>query len=177
MADIDGDTIAQLVRDVQRLKDLEAIKRLRYAYFRSMDTANIDEFRELFTPDFTCRYEGSSYLYEAKNRDEFVEMIADSFNSDSAMSHMGHHPEIDILDGENATGRWYLQDVVYKYRTNEAIYGTAIYTDRYRRTADGWRICYSEYFRIIEVVEFPPRPPQFAGRWLAEHGRKLPPVE
>ena len=174
MNDIDPEAFAQLARDVRILKDIEAIKRLRYAYFRSMDTAEFDEFRELLTPEFSAHYVGSSYEFFASNRDEFVEMIRQSFSTQMAATHQGHHPEIDIIDETNAKGRWYLQDVVYKYHTNELIYGTAIYSDRYERRADGWKIAYSEYFRVVEVVEFPPRPPKLVGHYLAQHGTKVP---
>jgi bile-acid 7alpha-dehydratase len=174
MTDIDPEAFAQLVRDVRILKDIEAIKRVRYAYCRCMDTANFDEFRELLTPEFSCRYIGGSYEFVANGRDEFVQMIKESFNTQAATTHQLHHPEIDIVDENNAKARWYLQDVVYKYITNELIYGTLIYDDRYERRESGWKLAGSEYFRVIEVVEFPPRPPRFTSRYLEANGYVLP---
>jgi len=173
MNDIDPEAFARLAREVRILTDIEAIKRLRYAYCRCMDTAQFDEFRELLTPEFSCRYIGASYEFIANGRDEFVQMIREGFNTKVGATHQLHHPEIDILDETHAKGRWYLQDVVYKYLTNELIYGTLIYDDRYERRADGWKLAHSEYYRVIEVVEFPPRPPRFTGRYLEEHGYRL----
>ncbi len=48
------------------------------------------------------------------------------------------HPGITQLDGDTATGRAYLQELV---RTRDGHQGLnfAIYHDRYRRTSDGWK--------------------------------------
>ena len=43
-----------LARQCQRLTDIEEIKRLRAAYFRCLDTANIEELAGLLTEDFSC---------------------------------------------------------------------------------------------------------------------------
>lgn len=172
MAEIDElrETVAALAKEVRKLRDIEEIRRVRYAYFRTMDTANWDEFTEQLAPDFTCRYIGGDYEFCANNRDEFVAMIKAGFNANMAAQHQGHHPEIDIIDDTHATGRWYLQDVVYQDDRNEFLYGTAIYTDRYERRADGWKLVYSEYYRIVEIAEHPPRPPHYTARYLQTAG-------
>lgn len=56
------------------------------------------------------------------------------------------HPGVIELDGDTATGRAYLQELA---RTHDGRQGLnyAIYHDRYRRTADGWK--FSE--RVYEV--------------------------
>ena len=43
--------IEDLRRDIQRLMDMEAIKQLKYAYFRCVDTANLEELATLFHDD------------------------------------------------------------------------------------------------------------------------------
>ena len=40
--------IEELRQDIQRLMDMEAIKQLKYAYFRCVDTANLEELATLF---------------------------------------------------------------------------------------------------------------------------------
>jgi ketosteroid isomerase-like protein len=56
------------------------------------------------------------------------------------------HPGTIQIDGDTATGRAYIQEVL---RTLDGIEGVnfAIYHDRYQRTADGWK--FSE--RVYEV--------------------------
>jgi hypothetical protein len=64
--------------------------------------------------------------------------------------HRVTHPEIDV-DGDEATGIWYLQDRVIVPEYNFMLYGAAFYHDRYRRTPDGWRISATGYDRTYEV--------------------------
>ena len=60
--------LAALKREVQRLSDLEACRRLRVTYFRCLDTANLADLKEILTEDFSCRCVGGDYVYEAKSR-------------------------------------------------------------------------------------------------------------
>jgi hypothetical protein len=64
--------------------------------------------------------------------------------------HRVTHPEIDV-DGDQATGIWYLQDRVIVPDFNFMLYGAGFYHDRYRRTPDGWRISATGYQRTYEV--------------------------
>jgi uncharacterized protein (TIGR02246 family) len=63
------------------------------------------------------------------------------------------HPGTIRLDGDTAAGRAYIQEIV---RTRDGRQGLnyAIYHDRYRRTADGWK--FTE--RVYEVRYFDPSP-------------------
>ncbi|MFE3027422.1 nuclear transport factor 2 family protein, partial [Nocardia tengchongensis] len=64
-----------------------------------------------------------------------------------------HHPEIDI-DGDTATGIWYLSDTVIFTETRQILTGAAFYEDRYRRGADGeWRISRTGYTRTYEAMQ------------------------
>ena len=65
--------------------------------------------------------------------------------------HQVHHPEIDV-DGDIATGRWYLQDKVVVEAFRYALEGAAFYEDRYVRTPDGWRIRHTGYRRTFELT-------------------------
>ena len=53
--------------------------------------------------------------------------------------HRVTHPEIAV-NGDEATGTWYLQDRVIVAEFDFMLIGAGFYHDRYRRTADGWRI-------------------------------------
>ena len=63
--------------------------------------------------------------------------------------HQAHHPEIEV-DGDTATGRWYLQDKVIIEAFKFVLEGAALYKDRYVRTPDGWRIAHTGYRRTFE---------------------------
>jgi hypothetical protein len=82
-------------------------------------------------------------------------------------------PEIRFTGPDSAEGTWYLEDrFINPERATDTI-GTAIYSDRYVRTPDGWRIAHSEYDRVYEVV-LPIDPgAEITSHLLARTGRKL----
>ena len=163
-----------LAAQVQRLSDIEEIQRLKNAYFRCLDTANIDELRELLTEDYSCRCAGGDYDYVASGREELLEMVRDSFNTKMATQHNGHGPEIEILSPTQAKGLWYFADQVYNFVTKEFLIGTGLYRDRYLKVDGRWKIEYAEYERVYEVTETLPRPPHLTAHYLGKHGKKLP---
>ena len=166
--------LEQLAREIQRLGDIEAIKRLRSAYFRCLDTANIQELEGLLTEDFACLCVGGDYEYKADSREEFMGMISNSFHSEMVTQHNGHGPEIDIHSDVEATGVVYFHDQVYHFRTREFLMGTGIYRDRYRKVEGQWKIEYGVYERVYELTEILPRAPHFTAHYLGKHGKKLP---
>ena len=75
-------SLAGIARQLQVLQDIEAIKRLKHAYFRCVDTANLAELEGLVHPDVTTCYVGGSYRIELGNRAEFLDMVADGSPDD-----------------------------------------------------------------------------------------------
>ena len=163
-----------LASKVQILTDIEEIQRVKNAYFRCIDTANIDELRELLTEDYSCSCIGGEYEYTASGRDEFLEMTRDSFNSKMVTQHNAHGPEIEILSPTEARGLWYFSDQVYNFFTKELLIGTGLYRDRYVKVDDRWRIQRAEYERVYEMTEILPRPPHLTAHYLGKHGKQLP---
>jgi hypothetical protein len=163
-----------LARQLQRLSDIEEIKRLRAAYFRCLDTANIEELAGLLTEDFSCLCLGGDYEYKAESKSEFLTMTEDSFHQEIVTQHNGHGPEIDLIDDERATGVVYFHDQVYHFRSKEFLMGTGIYRDRYRKVDGRWLIEYGMYERVYELTEILDREPHFTAHYLGKHGKKLP---
>lgn len=159
----------------QRLEDIEDIRQLKYRYCRCIDTANIDELRELFTEDASVLYIGGSYRFEAQGRDKILEAIAYGFHAEAAARHNVHHPEIEIISETEARGTWYLSDIFYDMRNRIITDGTALYKDQYVKTGAGWRIKRADYSRIYEIVTPMEETPNFTARYLADHGKQLPP--
>jgi SnoaL-like domain len=129
--------------------ELEAIRQLKYAYFRTLDLKQFDELGRLLTEDATAGYEDGKTVLEG--RAAIVAWLA-SVLSDPGMvtEHHGHHPEITLTSDTEAQGTWYLQDRVIIPAADLEIGGTAFYEDRYRRTPAGWRIAHTGYTRVFE---------------------------
>jgi hypothetical protein len=168
-------SIEDLQRQVRMLHDIEAIKRLKHAYFRCIDTVDMEELKRLTHPEVTTCYIGGSYRIELQGREEFLEMIASSFHAECSCRHNGHHPEIEILSETEATGIWYLHDDFYNYRAMVRTEGTALYRDRYLKVDGRWVIRHQSYERIYERIEKIPEMPKLTVNRLAVAGRRPPP--
>jgi bile-acid 7alpha-dehydratase len=164
--------LAQLKRDIQVLKDTEAVKNLKHAYFRCIDTANLDELRGLLHPKCHAKLVGGTYSIEFSGREDYIEMVANSFHSEFVGMHHGHHPEIEILSETEATGTWYLQDIAIDFRRKVTTTGSSLYYDKYTKTDGKWQISDTYYHRVYEIVEDTPERPPLTAHYLAEHGRK-----
>ncbi|MFC8045901.1 nuclear transport factor 2 family protein [Nocardia sp. NPDC057353] len=129
--------------------DVAAIERLKFRYLRTLDTKAWDEFADTMIPEATATY--SEYL-QFESREAFLAFLRNTLGPHVITEHRCDHPEIDV-DGDTATGTWYLADTVLIPAHNMLLRGAAFYTDRYRRCDDGrWRIAHTGYERTYEVV-------------------------
>lgn len=129
----------------QTLLDIEHIKQLKHRYFRFVDTKNWEGVASCFVPDATAGYPQQ----ECGSRDEIIAFLSSSMVPDMVSMHQGHHPEITV-DGDTATGVWYLHDKVFLPAFDFALEGAAIYTDSYVRTDAGWLKTRTAYDRMFE---------------------------
>ena len=136
-----------------RLEDIELIRRLKYKYWRCMDTGDIAALRDLFVEDVKVDYIGGSYRWQMQGREKILDSIAGSFNANAMACHTGHHPEIDVLTDSTATGIWYLTDIFINLAEKVRTTGSALYRDQYLKTQGQWRIAESVYERVYEEVE------------------------
>lgn len=166
--------LVQLAKDIQQLKDLEAIKRVKYVYFRCIDTANIAELREILDENITASLQGGTYNIKLEGRDNYLEMIANSFHAKFVGHHNGHHPEIDFQSPTEATGLWYLADTALNLRDKISTVGTSFYRDKYVKKNGRWVIVHTGYERIFEIVEPMDKLPNLTAHLLAKTGRKEP---
>ncbi|HZR38354.1 MAG TPA: nuclear transport factor 2 family protein [Nevskia sp.] len=158
------------------LEDLELIKRLKYAYCRCIDTANIKEVKELFTEDAGVCYVGGTYRFEVQGRDKICEALENAFHADAIAVHHVNHPEIDFQSPTEATGTWYLKDWFLDLRHKIITDGTSFYKDRYVKRNGRWLIQYASYERVYEIVTPFEKAPNITAHYLAKHGKKLPPA-
>lgn len=129
------------------MDDRYAIERLKYRYFRTLDLKQWEDFADCFVPTATGDYAGLIFA----SRDALVDYMRTNLGPGLITMHTAHHPEIDV-DTDTATGTWYLEDTVLAPELAFVLEGAAFYTDRYVRTADGWRIAHTGYRRTFEMT-------------------------
>ena len=129
--------------DFQAIADRVEIEALRGEYADAAMMRDYDRMASLFTPDAALRM--PNVPVDLVGRDEIrgwgdrVPKFVDFFVQTT-------HPGVIQLDGDTATGRAYLQELI-GLRDGSSHVNFAIYHDRYRRTEDGWK--FTE--RVYEV--------------------------
>jgi hypothetical protein len=152
------------------LASVEAIRQLKYRYFRTLDLKSWDEFGDCLAEDVVARY-GTRAMGEPvhfDSRADVVGFMSKNLGPGVITVHVANHPEIEV-DGDTATGSWAFEDTVIVPDFKVIIRGAGYYTDSYRRYADGtWRIAGTAYERIYEAMTSLDDTPSFkliANRW------------
>jgi hypothetical protein len=147
-----ADGCFQEAPEMSTLEEIEAIKRLKYKYFRCLDRKQWDEMAETFTEDAVSSYDSGKYAFEG--RDAIMAFLRDALGGSNAISrHHGHHPEIELTSPTTARGVWYLEDYVIFKDSNTALSGAGFYTDEYAKVGGHWLIRSTGYERTYEQVE------------------------
>ena len=133
------------------LAEIEAIKQVKYRYLRALDTKHWDDFADTLTEDVIGDYgESLGEEHHFTDRATLVEFMRNSMPAGVITEHRVTHPEIAV-NGDEATGIWYLQDKVIAAEFSFMLVGAGFYHDTYRRTADGWKISKTGYDRTYDA--------------------------
>ncbi len=134
------------------LAEIEAIKQLKYKYFRCLDSKKWEEMSECFTADARCWYDSGKYSFDGV--EAIMKFLRDSLSDPDIISlHHGHHPEISIGDANSATGIWYLEDRLYFTKQNMMLWGAAFYEDEYVKVDGQWKLRATGYHRTFEEIQ------------------------
>jgi uncharacterized protein (TIGR02246 family) len=127
------------------MDDIEAIRRLKALYFRTMDTKDWDAMRQVFTNDVTVDTSaaGGNIISGA---DEFLAFLKEAL-SGAVTVHQGHMPEIDLTSSTTATGIWALNDVVI-WPNGVRLTGYGHYYETYEKHDGKWFIKSSKLTRL-----------------------------
>jgi ketosteroid isomerase-like protein len=119
--------------------DQQQIIDVTIAYAWALDTKQLAQLRNVFTPDATAVLRG----VECDGVEAIIERITPSILRLDATQHLiGNHQV--VVDGDTATCRCQLQSQHVKagVEGGDTFLIGGIYDDRLVRTADGWRITY-----------------------------------
>jgi hypothetical protein len=135
-----------------RDEDLEAIRQLKYRYFRALDCKDWDALGATLAEDATTSYDSGRYAFEG--RTAILDFLRGALGSKRMISmHHGHHPEIEFTGEGSARGTWYLEDKVYFLDANTVLRGAAFYRDEYVKVGEDWKIRSTGYERTFEEIE------------------------
>src|SRR5437867_13336133 len=114
-------TIEELETRLRTLEDLEAIRRLKYCYWRCLDQKRWDELADCFTEDATVSYGEGRYRFAG--RAAIIGFLRDALGagSGSVGVHHGHHPEIELTGPTTARGSWPLYNYRFNTRQNRGV--------------------------------------------------------
>jgi len=141
--------VNDLEQRIRILEDTEAIKCLKYRYWRHLDLKEWDELATLFAPDASVNYGTGKYEFNG------VEAIIHFFRASlgretgAVTIHQGHHPEIDFSSATTATGTWALYNYMYNVQQNRSIRIGAYYHDRYVKQGAAWKFQSIGYTHIF----------------------------
>ena len=134
------------------LEEIESIKKLKYKYFRCLDSKRWAELAECFTPDATSAYDGGKYSFQG--REQILGFLEGALGRPTMITlHQGHHPEIELTSPTTATGTWYLEDQVIDAKRNTTLRGAAFYHDEYVKLDGAWKLQSTGYVRTFEEVQ------------------------
>lgn len=143
--------LAELESEIRALKDIEAIKKLKYKYCRCIDTKLWDELSD-------CLSEGASaYYYESKwqfhGAEAIVQWLKEVDGRDSMTGvHQIHHPEIEMISDTTATGVWALHSYSIDRQANRAWRFEGFYHDEYVKEEGVWKIKTTKASYVIREI-------------------------
>src|SRR2546430_191274 len=117
---------------VSKLSDIDEIKRLKARYAAACDNDyDADAIAELFTEDAV--WEGGKFG-KAEGRENIRRFFCHAPGVFCFAIHNVMNPRIEV-EGDRATGRWYLMQPATREQGTEAVWLAAVYHDEYVRVA------------------------------------------
>src|SRR5437867_6615273 len=103
-------TLEELEARLVALEDVDAIKRLKYVYWRCLDTKSWEELGTCFAPDATVEYGGGRYRFRGVQ--EILDFLRGALGGERGHLgfHHGHQPEITLTSPATASGIWALHN-------------------------------------------------------------------
>jgi uncharacterized protein (TIGR02246 family) len=136
-----GDSLEQRV---QRLEDIEAIRRLKYRQMSALDAADAVGVSNVYTED--ALWEGGGERRDG--RQVIREVMTRNMARTRWFFHVVENAEIDVAsDGLHATGTWKLLE--WYLSEGKRYWMLGRFEDRYRKDSGQWLIEYSHWSREV----------------------------
>ncbi|NND82555.1 MAG: nuclear transport factor 2 family protein [Gammaproteobacteria bacterium] len=143
--------MTDLAQRIQRLEDIEAIKKLKARYWFACDRRDADAVKQCFVSDDLLIDFG--FIGQFTDIDEFLELFMQMTNKPSHIDlHHGLAPEISIDGDDDASGRWRMQFQLIETETEVAQFMGGYYEDDYRRENGEWKIATTRYHLTFNLM-------------------------
>lgn len=135
-----GIDLAAVLRRVQHLEDIEAIRRLKARYLNACDQQDPPAVRACFAPDGKCAVI-VGHLGVFDTADGFCEMFqAQACHPHVLDKHQGGNAEIDIIDDTHAKALWCLDYRKVDTKDETLTLLSLLYHDDYEKIDGQWKI-------------------------------------
>jgi ketosteroid isomerase-like protein len=146
--------------DFQAIADRVEIDALRAEFTDAVMMRDRARLASLFTPDGALRM--PNVPAEMAGREE-IRAVGEQLQAQWDFFVQTTHPGTIQLDGDTATGRAYIQELM-RLRDGSSHLNYAIYHDRYQRTPDGWKFAERVYeVRYLDTTPLAGSAPHAAG--------------
>lgn len=133
--------------DLARLTELEALRRLKAKYFRSIDTKDWEGLRSVFTSDCAWDFSqagGADVVLTGTTKtgpDEIVAFVQAAIQG-AVTVHHGHMPELELISDTTASGIWSMFDRLWypQGAPVREIEGYGHYRETYEKVDGEWLI-------------------------------------
>jgi len=143
--------LASLRAEIERIKDVEAIKRLKYRYIRSMTLSLWDELESLLTEDVSTSYSDGKYSFEGRDAlMQFLRAAHDVEESPAVAAWQVTMPEITLTSDSTANGIWGMSHYFINKEAQTALLMFVYYDDAYVKIDGEWKFKKTGYKRVIE---------------------------
>lgn len=131
--------LEELRRRVQRLEDIEAIKRLKACYLNACDSQDPEGAKQCFASGEVLIDMGHVGVF--RDREAFAQIYR-TFGCQPFIldMHHGANPEIEFRDDEHAAGLWALEYRNINTQAKTVTFVSLIYHDEYVKQGGQWKI-------------------------------------
>jgi ketosteroid isomerase-like protein len=145
-----------LERRIQRLEDIEEIRQLVTRYGFIMDERDLEQVRQIFTPDATLRSKDG--VFSATGIDTICETYQGRYDALGPTNHFVHGMTVDIDADDPDTARGLVSSHAEVVRDGVPMLVALRYEDVYRRYEGRWRLhdrlmSYMYYVPVTEYAE------------------------
>jgi len=135
--------------DLRTVADRVEIAALCAEYNDAGMMADFDRFASLFAEDAVMRWPHIDAEFDGRAQ---IRATIERLRGNWEYFVQNTHPGMVTLDGDTATGRVYVEEFG-RMRDGNSFLNYAVYHDRYRRTADGWKFAERVYeIRYVDTT-------------------------